>query len=192
MKCREIVLSQEDMIKGVFAPLANDKNLSETQGKYVISALIEYQRSLYEAELGVEVSTQTFCIHLLADAKEYRWMQMMLQYQSFTDSLEVAQALVYASHRGYSNALLWAIDMYHRIKRPAEVIRLLLNTERVKEVLKYVEQTRVKGVSVTDILEVARRLPEADGEKFARYFAKASVRFGSLVEGCGNPGERTV
>eukprot|EP00826_Nyctotherus_ovalis_P061240 TRINITY_DN8696_c0_g2_i1.p1 TRINITY_DN8696_c0_g2~~TRINITY_DN8696_c0_g2_i1.p1 ORF type:complete len:167 (-),score=50.61 TRINITY_DN8696_c0_g2_i1:18-518(-) len=166
------------MIKGVFAPLASDKSLSETQYKYVISALIEYQRSLHEAELAVEVSTQVFCIHFLADMKEYHWMQMMLQYQSFTDSLEVAQALVYASHRGYSKALLWAIDMYHRIKRPGEVIRLLLNTERVKEVLKYVEQTRVKGVSVTDILEVVRRLPGVDGEKFVRYFAKASVCFG--------------
>ena len=170
-------MTQEELLKNVFIPLATAKDINIAQGKYIISALVEYQRSLYEADLPVEVPTQSFCIRFLADVKEFLSMQMMLQYQSFNDSLEIAQALAYTRNKGYPSALQWAIDMYHRIKRPGDVIRLLLNTEKVKEVLRYVEQVKVKGVSVIHILEVVKRLPEVDKEKYLRYFIKVSVLF---------------
>jgi len=104
-------LTQEELLKGVFIPLATAKDINIAQRKYIISALVEYQRSLYEADLPVEVPTQSFCIRFLADVKEFLSMQMMLQYQSFNDSLEIAQASVYAGNKGYPNALQWAIDI---------------------------------------------------------------------------------
>ena len=165
------------MIDNIFIPLSSLKLFDQTRCQYIISALVEYIYSLQEIDLPISIYLQSFCLRLMTKTRSFQYMQMMLQYQSFNDSLEIAKDLVYAGNNGHTNAFQYAIDMYHRLKRPNDVIKILLLNEKVREVLLYVEQFKVKGVRIKDIFEVVQRLSENARQDFVDYFIKANVRF---------------
>lgn len=139
--------------------------------------MVEYQRSLYEAEIPVEINTQSLWLKYLITKREFQYMHMLLQYQSFSDSVEVAEDLLHAVHNGYPNAFQLVVDMFHRLKRPKDAIRVLLESNKVQEVISYIEKMRYKGVSAKQILEAAHRLPIKQRNVYIDYFSKANVFF---------------
>lgn len=138
---------------------------------------MEYQRSLYEADLPVDVTTQSTLLQFLNKTKQFQYLQMMLQYQCFNESLEVAQNLTQVYDNGCTTVFQWMIDIYHRLKRPNDVVKILLSSERIKEILLYVEQFRVKGVRVKDVLEVVRKFPGSIRSLYVDYFVRIIVCF---------------
>ena len=157
----------------MFIPLINEKIVND---KYLISALVEYQRLLCEADLSIDINTQSALLQFLARRKEFQYLQMMLQYQCFSYTLEIAQDLMEAYNNGCLNIFQWLIDIYHRLKRPNDLVKLLLSNGKVKEILTYVEQFRIKGVRVKDILEVVNKFSGSLKSLYVEYFLKISVR----------------
>ena len=162
-------------MNNVFIPLSSTKIFNTTNKKYFVSVLVEYIRSLYDCDIPVDTTTQSFCIHFLIKIQEFSYMQMLLQYQSLMDSLDIAQDLVNTGCKGHPKAFQYAIDMYHRLKKPNDVIKILLLNERVKEVLLYVEQYKVKGVPAKEILDVVAKFPTTRRLMYIEYFIKANV-----------------
>lgn len=171
----EVIISQKEMIQYVFLPLVIDEDFSSVESKYLISAMIEFHRSLIEAEIPAEIATQILCIKFLIQKKEYLCLQMLLQYQSFGDSPELADCLLQAVDSGCALAFQLVLDMYHRMKRYREAIRILLASNRVQEAVTYVEKFRLKGFPAKEILEAAHRLPEKQLHVYLDYFSKANV-----------------
>ena len=143
--------------------------------------MVEYQRSLHEADIPVEVNTQSLWLKFLITKKEFQYMHMLLQYQSFTDSVEVAEDLLHAVHNGYPNAFQLVVDMYHRLRRPRDAIRVLLEANKVQEVITYVERARLKGISAKVVLEAAHRLPTKQRNVYIDYFSKSNVWFCDII-----------
>ena len=168
----QLVITQEEMLKCVFAPLANDLAIHE---RYLIPGLVEYLRSLHDLNIPIATPVQLFAIQLLIKAKATSYMQMLMQYQSFSDSLELAKEFEYLGKHGCDTALQWAIDMYHRLKQYNEVIKILMDHQKVMEMLVYIEQNRVKDVLVKDVLKVVNDLPVKRRKVYTDYFIKARV-----------------
>ena len=163
------------MVQNVFLPLVDNEEFSKKEYKYLISTMVEYHRSLMDANILVEVNTQSLWIKYLVTKKEFQYMHMLLQYQCFADSVEMAEDLFHAVNNGYPNAFQLVVDIFHRMKRPKDAIRVLLSGNRVQEVISYVERLRLKGTVAKEILEAAHRLPTKQRNVYIDYFSKANV-----------------
>jgi len=171
----EIVITQNDMLKEVFMLLNNTIPLDKNKKKHLIQTMMEYQQSLYVLDIDVNNDLQQFCLSLLLEIKEFQYMQMLLNNGLFTPTLETANYLLLAWKNGCVGALQNAIDMFHKMKKSDEVIKILLANGKVKEVLAYVEEYKIKGVSVKEILEAAHKLPTRKEKMYIEYFMQTDV-----------------
>ena len=171
----EVVITQREFIQNVFVLLVNNETFSTQESKYLIAAMLEYYRALLEVDLPIDQGTQTLFVKYMIQRHEHQYLHMLLQYQSFADSPELAEDLFYVTNNGYPLAFQLVIDMYHRLKRSKDVIRVLLTANKVQEAVSYVEKFRIQGTRAKDILEAAHRLPEKQKHVYLDYFSKSNV-----------------
>ncbi len=171
----EIVITQKEMVQNVFLPLVENSEFSQNQSRYLIAAMVEYHRSLVDADVPVDISTQSLWLKYIISKKEFQYMHMLLQYQSFSDSVEIAEDLFGAVNNGYPNAFQLVVDIYHRLKKYKDVLRVLLTANRVQEAISYVERFQLRGTPAKEILEAAHRLSVKQRNVYIDYFSKSNV-----------------
>lgn len=133
------VLLQSDLHSFVFTPLFEEKSFDSN---YLAALLSEYFRSLAEQEVSVHMSLQLLLIKMLIKSKEFVTLHQMVQYHVFSDSRELAQALLVLSSPSnsthYAAAYQLAIDMLCRLRAPEQVATALLDRNSPIESLNYV------------------------------------------------------
>jgi len=162
-------------MQSVFIPLINNNEFSSMHYRYLINAMIEYQRSLYVEGIELEEETITLCLKYIIMNREYHYLQMLMQYQSFPKTLEVANLLSSAFYNGCSEILQVTVDMFYYLKKPVEVIKVMVKAKKLTEVLQYIERHRLKGCKARELLQVAQELPVKERNLYVTYFSKVNV-----------------
>jgi len=172
----EVLIVQKEMIDHVFKPLLSNEEFGSTHANYLITVMLEYQRSLCVRDLILDLELQRMWLHYIIEHKEFQYLQMIQQYAILPDTPEIALEFLNASHKGCRIASQLAIDMYYRMNMHTEAIKIILERNKVEDVINYVEKSNLKGIKAKEILEAVHRLPEKEKILYIEYFIKARVK----------------
>eukprot|EP00826_Nyctotherus_ovalis_P059421 TRINITY_DN8260_c0_g1_i7.p1 TRINITY_DN8260_c0_g1~~TRINITY_DN8260_c0_g1_i7.p1 ORF type:complete len:765 (-),score=200.79 TRINITY_DN8260_c0_g1_i7:237-2531(-) len=173
----EAVITQKELIDSVFTPLLASEHFSSVLCRYLITAMLEYQRSLSERDLLIDLNMQIAWLHYIVEHKEFQYLQMLQQYAILPDTPEIASEFLYAARGGCLIAWQIAVDMYHRMGKHQEVLKIILERDKVEDAVDYVERYGLKGTKAKEILEAVHRLSEKERILYVEYFIKAAVMF---------------
>mmetsp|Transcript_13289 Transcript_13289/g.24931 ORF Transcript_13289/g.24931 Transcript_13289/m.24931 type:complete len:617 (-) Transcript_13289:3160-5010(-) len=133
------VLLQSDLYNFVFIPLFEDRSV---EIRYLTAVLLEYIRTLAEQDIQIHLTLQILLTKMLIKGKDFVGLHQMVQYHVFSDSREIAQALLVLSnpnnHKHYLPAYQLAIDMLCRMKATEDVAEALIERHNLFEALEFV------------------------------------------------------
>eukprot|EP00826_Nyctotherus_ovalis_P013061 TRINITY_DN13497_c0_g1_i10.p1 TRINITY_DN13497_c0_g1~~TRINITY_DN13497_c0_g1_i10.p1 ORF type:complete len:170 (-),score=53.99 TRINITY_DN13497_c0_g1_i10:200-709(-) len=163
------------MMELIFIPLINNEEFCSVHYRYLINAMIEYQRLLYMEDIPIEPETSTECLKCVIAHKEFQYLQMLMQYQSFPKTLEVAHLLAQAFNNGCTEIMQVVVDAFYNMREPLEAIRMMVKGKKLAEVLQYVERFKLRGVRAREILQAAQELPAKERNQYFAYFSRVNV-----------------
>eukprot|EP00743_Colponemidia_sp_Colp-15_P007893 GILK01008548.1.p1 GENE.GILK01008548.1~~GILK01008548.1.p1 ORF type:complete len:762 (-),score=127.60 GILK01008548.1:63-2297(-) len=148
------VILQADVYHHVFAPLAAEQIL---EGKYLISVILEYNRSLLLQQLPPQNYIQDLLVDLLIDHKQYFQLHQLLQYHVINDSPDVAHRLLIlgGANGPYRPVFQAGLDMLVRLQRFEDVIEALLKSNKVMEALSFLQRHPIAAIAAKRFLRVA-------------------------------------
>lgn len=149
----KVVISQRDMYARVFIPFSERKDMSY---RFLVSALVEYIRSLHKIQITVEHFLFELVMNILIENKCFYQLHQFLQYHVISDSKPLA-CLLLSRELVYPPATQLAMDMFKRLSTAdSEIIDILLSRGQLLPALRYVRATdKVDSVSARQFLEAA-------------------------------------
>ena len=167
--CTTVIL-QIDMHAVVLLDVYENQRLGseESQRKldpnYVTAVLLEYQRSLVDADIIVNPNVQLLIAQQLEKTGNYCLLQSMLQYRILSDSQEISHLLIRvanpAAYARYPPALQLAVDMLLRLGDYKEIATLLVERNMAYEVIVLLE---LEQLSAEVLQHIERQLEGVAG-----------------------------
>jgi regulator of MON1-CCZ1 complex len=123
-----VVITQTDMHKHVFLHFDHQEAFDQ---KYLVGVLVEYIRSLTQANIEVLHFLYEMVINSLVHSSRFFQLHQFLQYHVITDSVPVACQLLSLEKR-YPPAGQLALDMLKRLNsHPSNIVEVLLLRNQV-------------------------------------------------------------
>ncbi|XP_050703491.1 regulator of MON1-CCZ1 complex-like isoform X4 [Eriocheir sinensis] len=183
---RVVVVEQPDMYSAVLAPLMEEAEKVEKEGKgtvadrkvsvrAVVGVVVEYVRSLGAVGVTVQHFLYELVITALVRTQHFYQLHQLLQYHVLADSKPLACLLLSLVGR-YSAGQQLSLDMLCRLNTAHdEIIEVLLSQHQVTPALRYARSVGlVESVSARKFLEAA--MASGDDQVFYSTFTFFSLR----------------
>eukprot|EP01028_Stygiella_incarcerata_P000861 TRINITY_DN1135_c0_g1_i5.p1 TRINITY_DN1135_c0_g1~~TRINITY_DN1135_c0_g1_i5.p1 ORF type:complete len:732 (-),score=159.67 TRINITY_DN1135_c0_g1_i5:1868-3988(-) len=164
-----VVLEQSDVYEHVFTTIEESHALDF---KYFLAVVTEYVGSLHRYRLHVQHYLHQFMTDLIIKNGGYFLLHQYLQYHVIGDSTPTAMQLISLSGE-YPPTFQLALDMLQRLKEHSLVIDILLERQRVSDVINYCLSNRVKLQEPERLLEIAHDI----GNPYSYRSAVLALRF---------------
>ncbi|KAK8400903.1 hypothetical protein O3P69_002579 [Scylla paramamosain] len=164
---RVVVVEQADMYSAVLAPLMEEAEKVEKEGKAgvgdkklsvraVVGVVVEYTRSLGAVGVTVQHFLYELVINALVRARHFYQLHQLLQYHVLADSKPLA-CLLLSLVGVYSAGQQLSLDMLCRLNTAHdEIIEVLLSQRQVTPALRYARSVGLaESVSARKFLEAA-------------------------------------
>ncbi|KAG0710875.1 Regulator of MON1-CCZ1 complex [Chionoecetes opilio] len=164
---RVVVVEQADMYSAVLAPLMEEAERVEKEGKAggadrklsvraVVGVVVEYTRSLGAVGVTVQHFLYELVINALVRARHFYQLHQLLQYHVLADSKPLA-CLLLSLVGVYSAGQQLSLDMLCRLNTAHdEIIEVLLSQRQVTPALRYARSVGLaESVSARKFLEAA-------------------------------------
>jgi len=144
--------------------LGSEESQRKLDPNYVTAVLLEYQRSLVDADIIVNPNVQLLIAQQLEKTGNYCLLQSMLQYRILSDSQEISHLLIRvanpAAYARYPPALQLAVDMLLRLGDYKEIATLLVERNMAYEVIVLLE---LEQLSAEVLQHIERQLEGVAG-----------------------------
>lgn len=175
-KYASLTVTQQEMQSAVLIPLREDVSLPES---YVANIMIQYLRSLFDAEIAPEAYLIEMVVETLAEAGEMAKLQQIVTYRVINDSKPLAFLLL--SYEARCSTLFQSgVDILARNKASDEIVEVMLEKKQIVDAFRFIDVRNLTDTLIPKVVEAAnqhcsRQTRYAIKEHLAEKKAKATL-----------------
>uniref|UniRef100_A0A1I7T5H7 Mic1 domain-containing protein n=1 Tax=Caenorhabditis tropicalis TaxID=1561998 RepID=A0A1I7T5H7_9PELO len=175
-KYASLVVTQQEMQSAVLIPLREDVSLPES---YVANIMLQYLRSLFDAEIPPEAYLIEMVVETLAEAGEMSKLQQIVTYRVINDSKPLAFLLL--SYEARCSTLFQSgVDILARNRASDEIVEVMLEKKQIVDAFRFIDVRNLNDALIPKVVEAAnqncsRQTRYAIKEHLTEKKAKASL-----------------
>ncbi|CAL2043936.1 unnamed protein product [Caenorhabditis brenneri] len=175
-KYASLTVTQQEMQSSVLIPLREDLSLPES---YVANVMLQYLRSLFDAEITPEAYLIEMVVETLAEAGEMSKLQQIVTYRVINDSKPLAFLLL--SYEARCATLFQSgVDILARNKASDEIVEVMLEKKQIVDAFRFIDVRNLNDALIPKVVEAAnhhcsRQTRYAIKEHLTEKKAKASL-----------------
>lgn len=175
-KYASLAVTQQEMQSSVLIPLREEVSLPES---YVANIMLQYLRSLFDAEITPEAYLIEMVVETLAEAGEMSKLQQIVTYRVINDSKPLAFLLL--SYEARCSTLFQSgVDILARNKASDEIVEVMLEKKQIVDAFRFIDVRNLNDALIPKVVEAAnqhcvRQTRYAIKEHLTEKKAKASL-----------------
>lgn len=152
-KYASLTVTQQEMQSSVLIPLREDLTLPES---YVANVMLQYLRSLFDADITPEAYLIEMVVETLAEAGEMSKLQQIVTYRVINDSKPLAFLLL--SYEARCATLFQSgVDILARNRASDEIVEVMLEKKQIVDAFRFIDVRNLNDALIPKVVEAANQ-----------------------------------